>query len=114
MTYNNNHGPRYRSRLPPRPGRYYRLQMGALYEGGNLVYNIPNLDAGILYYIRVFAVSSVGTSEGTPAANNPVAPSQRPGAPTDISAGVIIGNGLELNSEIEVCMSNSLVFLNYG
>lgn len=67
-----------------------------------MVYNIPDLDAGTLYYVRVSAVSSVGTSDSTLAANNPVAPSQHPDAPADITAEAVIGSGLELNSEIEV------------
>lgn len=78
------------------------LQMPALYEGGSLVYNIPDLDTGVLYYVRVSAVSSVGVSESTLATNNPVAPSQHPDSPADVSAEAIIGDGFELNSRIEV------------
>lgn len=67
-----------------------------------MVYDIPDLDAGALYYVRVFAVSSVGTSDGTLAANNPVAPSQHPDAPADIAAEAIVGSGIDRSSEIEV------------
>lgn len=66
------------------------------------MYDISDLDAGTLYYVRVFAVSSVGMSESTVAANNPVAPSQRPGAPADVAAETVIGNDAELNDKIEV------------
>lgn len=77
-------------------------QLGTLYSGGGAVFNIPGLDAGVLYYVRVSAVSSVGTSDSTLAANNPVAPSQHPDAPADIAAEAIIGGSAEVNSEIEV------------
>lgn len=76
--------------------------MGALYEGGNVVYDIPDLEPGVLYYVRVSAVSVIGISDSTTASNNPVAPSQHPYAPVDISAEPVITHGLELNSEIEV------------
>lgn len=67
-----------------------------------MVYDIPDLDAGTLYYVRVSAISSIGTSDSTLAANNPVAPSQHPDAPADMAAEAIIGSSVELNSEIEV------------
>lgn len=76
-----------------------------------MVYDIPDLDAGTLYYVRVSAVSSIGTSDSTPAANNPVAPSQHPNAPADMAAEAIIGSGVELNSEIEVGAGHVLVGL---
>lgn len=66
------------------------------------MYDISGLDAGTLYYVRVFAVSSIGTSDSTVAANNPVAPSQHPDAPADIAAEAVIGSGADLNSGIEV------------
>ena len=68
-----------------------------------MVYDMSGLDAGTLYYVRVFAISSVGISGATTAANNPVAPSQRPDAPADIAVEAVIGNGLELNDKITVC-----------
>lgn len=77
-------------------------QMGTLYQGGHVVYDIPDLEPGVLYYVRISAVSAVGTSDTTAAANNPVSPSQHPDAPANISAEPIISDGLELNSEIEV------------
>lgn len=52
--------------------------------------------------MRVSAVSSVGTSDSTLAANNPVAPSQHPDAPAEIAAEAVISGGAEVNSEIEV------------
>lgn len=76
--------------------------MGTLYEGGNLVYDIQDLEAGVLYYVRVSAVSSVGVSDSTLAANNPVAPSQHPDTPMKLAAEAVVGDGLELNSEIQV------------
>lgn len=66
------------------------------------MYDVSGLDAGTLYYVRVSAVSSVGTSDSTLAANNPVAPSQHPDAPAEISAEAIIEGGVNLNSNIEV------------
>lgn len=66
------------------------------------MYDVSDLDAGTLYYVRVFAVSSIGTSDSTVAANNPVAPSQHPDAPADIAAEAVIGSGVDLNSGIEV------------
>lgn len=66
------------------------------------MFNIPNLTAGVLYYVRVSAESSVGTSDTTLAANNPIAPSQHPDAPADIAVEAIIGDTGEVNSEIEV------------
>lgn len=77
-------------------------QLGTLYNGGSAVYDISDLDAGTLYYVRVSAVSSVGTSDSTLAANNPVAPSQHPDAPADMAAEAVIGSGVVVNSEIEV------------
>lgn len=77
-------------------------QLGTLYNGGNAVYDISDLDAGTLYYVRVSAVSSVGTSDSTLAANNPVAPSQHPDAPADMAAEAVISSGIAVNSEIEV------------
>lgn len=76
------------------------------------MYNIPNLTAGVLYYVRVSAVSSVGTSDSTPAANNPVAPSQHPDAPADIAAEAIIGGTGEINSEIEVRLQKCISFVS--
>lgn len=76
--------------------------MGTLYNGGSAVYNIPDLDAGILYYVRVSAVSEVGTSDSTLAANNPVAPSQHPNAPAAMAAEAVIASDAVINSEIEV------------
>ncbi|CAM9211357.1 unnamed protein product, partial [Hapterophycus canaliculatus] len=59
-------------------------ELGTLYNGGSAVYDIRDLVAGTLYYVRVSAVSSVGISDSTLAANNPVAPSQHPDAPADM------------------------------
>lgn len=67
-----------------------------------MVYNIPDLDAGKLYYVRVSAVSSVGASDSTLAVNNPMSPSQHPGAPADVEAKAVVGNGSALNTEIDV------------
>lgn len=80
--------------------------MGTLYNGGSAVYDISDLVAGTLYYVRVSAVSSVGTSNTTLAANNPVAPSQHPDAPADMAAEAVIGSGV-VNSEIEVSFRNT-------
>lgn len=77
-----------------------------------MVFNIPGLTAGVLYYARVSAVSSVGTSESTLAANNPIAPSQHPDAPADIAAEAIIGGSGQVNSEIEVRFEDSSHFEN--
>lgn len=77
-------------------------QLGTLYNGGSAVYDISDLDPGTLYYIRVSAVSSVGTSDSTLAANNPVAPSQHPDAPAEMAAEAVIAGGVSINSEIEV------------
>lgn len=66
------------------------------------MYDIPDLDAGTLYYVRVSAVSAVGTSDSTLAANNPVAPSQHPDAPAEMAAEAVIAGGVSINSEIEV------------
>lgn len=66
------------------------------------MYDITDLDAGTPYYVRVFAVSSVGMSEGTVAANNPASPSQRPDAPANLAAETVIGNDMELNNKMEV------------
>lgn len=66
------------------------------------MYDVSDLDAGTLYYVRVFAVSSIGTSDSTVAANSPVAPSQHPDAPADIAAEAVVGSGVDLNSGIEV------------
>lgn len=89
--------PRHNINLQPK-----LIQLGTLYNGGNMVYNIPLLDAGTLYYVRVAAISPIGTSESTLAGNSPVAPSQHPGAPDDIAAEAIFDGGEELNSEIKV------------
>lgn len=88
--------------------------MGTLYNGGSAVFNIPDLDAGLLYYVRVSAVSSVGTSDSTLAANNPVAPSQHPDPPADIAAEAVIGSDAEVNSEIEVRLEKRLSFCLLG
>lgn len=81
--------------------------MGTLYDGGNDVFHIPNLDAGVLYYVRVSAVSVIGVSDSAAAANNPVAPSQHPDPPADIAAEAVISDGLSLNSEIQVGMKTT-------
>lgn len=77
-------------------------QLGTLYNGGSAVYDISDLNAGTLYYVRVSAVSSVGTSDSTLAANNPVAPSQHPDSPADIAAEAVLGSGGLVSSEIKV------------
>lgn len=76
------------------------------------MYDVSGLDAGTLYYVRVFAVSSIGTSDSTVAANNPVAPSQHPDAPADIAAEAVIGSGVDLNSGIEVGKLSASYLLN--
>lgn len=82
--------------------------MGTLYNGGSAVYNIPDLVAGTLYYVRVSAVSEVGTSDTTLAANNPVAPSEHPSAPAAMAAEAVIASDALINSEIEVGFEKTL------
>ncbi|CAM9134345.1 unnamed protein product [Discosporangium mesarthrocarpum] len=77
-------------------------EIGTLYYSGDLVYLITNLTAGVMYYVRVSAVSVVGSSDPTEASNHPMAPSQRPEVPEIMSAEAVLAPSTELNSQIHV------------
>ncbi|KAG5186910.1 hypothetical protein JKP88DRAFT_308703, partial [Tribonema minus] len=60
-----------------------------LYEGGPLVYHIGGLQAGVPYYVRAYAQSSIGNSATSVAVNNPAVPSQLAPAPADAVAAYV-------------------------